>query len=174
MSDRSPAAPGEPSIFVSYRRADDPFAAALVAAALLDRFGTRGVFLDTLALRPRSDPSHRLPQALARSTVLLALIGPRWEQQEQLRRRREAPDWVRWEITEAARLGRTIISAFLGRSAELNDEVPPELRSILSHQPPSVIRRTHLRTDITDLVDRIITMPSAPPARAPAGRPRTR
>lgn len=102
MSDRSPAAPGEPSIFVSYRRADDPFAAALVAAALLDRFGTRGVFLDTLALRPRSDPSRRLPQALARSTVLLALIGPHWEQQEQLRRQREAPDWVRWEITEAA------------------------------------------------------------------------
>lgn len=168
MSDRSPVSPREPSIFVSYRRADDPFAAALVAAALLDRFDARGVFLDTLALRPRSDPSRRLPQALARSTVLLALIGPHWEQQEQLRRRREARDWVRWEITEADRLGMTIIPAFLGRSTELNDEVPPDLRDILSHQPPSVIRRTHLRTDITDLVNRIITVPGAPQARAPA------
>ena len=170
MPDRSSAAPREPSVFVSYRRADDPFAAALVAAALLDRFGARGVFLDTLALRPRSDPSRRLPQALARSTVLLALIGRRWDQGEQLRRLREAPDWVRWEITEAARLGLTVIPAFLGRSTELDDGIPPDLQDILSHQPPGVIRRTHLRTDIAALVDRIITVPDAPPARAPADR----
>ncbi|HET9255528.1 MAG TPA: hypothetical protein VFO16_10035 [Pseudonocardiaceae bacterium] len=89
-------------MFVSYRRADDPFGAALVAAALLNRFGARAVFLDTLALRPRSDPSRRLPQALTRATVLLALIGRRWDHGEQLSRLREAQDWVRWEITEAA------------------------------------------------------------------------
>ncbi|MGH3942682.1 MAG: TIR domain-containing protein [Pseudonocardiaceae bacterium] len=170
MSARSSTSAREPSVFVSYRRADDPFAAALVAAALLDRFGTQGVFLDTLALRPRSDPSRRLPQALARSTVLLALIGSRWDQGEQLRRLRDAQDWVRWEITEAARLHMTIIPAFLGRSADLNPDVPHDLRDLLTRQPPSAIRRTHLRTDLTDLVDRIITGPDAPPAATPAGR----
>lgn len=169
MSGRSPTSPREPSVFVSYRRADDPFAAALAAATLLDRFGARGVFLDTLALRPRIDPSRRLPQSLARSTVLLALIGPRWDQGEQLRRLREAQDWVRWEITEADRLHMTIIPVFLGRKAELDDDVPHALRDILTRQPPSAIRRTHLRTDIAALVDRIITVPDAPPA-APASR----
>lgn len=170
MSGRSPASPREPSVFVSYRRADDPFAAALVAAALLDRFGARGVFLDTLALRPRSDPSRRLPQALApqpgaaspdrsplgsgnaaappaRSTRL----GPVGDHRSGSTRQDDYPRLPRQEH-RAQRRG------------------PPDLRGILSHQPSSVIRRTHLRTDITDLVDRIITVRDAPPARAPADR----
>ena len=42
-------------IFVSYRRADDPFGAGLVAAVLRDRFGDDGVFLDTWVLNRRGD-----------------------------------------------------------------------------------------------------------------------
>ena len=61
--------------FVSYRRADDPFGAGLVAAGLRDRFGEEGVFLDTWVLNRRGDPQASLEEGLDASAVVLVLIA---------------------------------------------------------------------------------------------------
>src|SRR5690349_4323763 len=89
-------------IFVSYRRADDPFGAGLVAAVLRDRFGQHGVFLDTWVLNRRGDPQIGLEEGLDASAVVLVLIGRRWEGLEARRRASGNRDWVAWEIREAA------------------------------------------------------------------------
>src|SRR3954451_19577716 len=67
-------------IFVSYRRADDPFGAGLVAAVLRDRFGDDGVFLDTWVLNRRGNPESGLCRGLDGSAAVVALIGRRWEE----------------------------------------------------------------------------------------------
>ena len=89
-------------IFVSYRRADDPFGAGLVAAGLRDRFGKEGVFLDTWVLNRRGDPQAGLEEGLDACAVVLVLIGRRWEGLEARRRVSGKRDWVAWEIREAA------------------------------------------------------------------------
>ena len=94
-------------IFVSYRRADDPFGAGLVAAVLRDRFGEDGVFLDTWVLNRRADPEAGLCRGLDDSAVVLALIGRRWEARfgqprtgpaQWWRPAPEPRDWVAWEL----------------------------------------------------------------------------
>ena len=91
-------------IFVSYRRADDPFGAGLVAAVLRDRFGGDAVFLDTWVLNRRADPEAGLCRGLDDSAVVLALIGRRWE----ARFGQPRPGDARWwrPARGAPRLGR--------------------------------------------------------------------
>src|SRR5687768_8950624 len=71
--------PVSPPVFVSYRRADEPFAAALVFALLADRWEGDSVFLDTRFLRQRGDVGRHLLDAVANSELVLAVMGRTWD-----------------------------------------------------------------------------------------------
>ena len=61
-----------PSIFVCYRRADEPFAAALTASILEDAVGADEVFLDTLYLRQRGSFERPLLEAVRNCRIAVS------------------------------------------------------------------------------------------------------
>jgi len=64
-------------IFVSYRRDDDPNAAARIRDALTAKFGRSSVFMDVDDLLAGLRFDEELAKALAACDVFLAIIGPR-------------------------------------------------------------------------------------------------
>jgi hypothetical protein len=75
-----------PVIFLSYRRDDVPFAVGLLAARLFEAFPPGDVFLDTMANRRGLFVRRRLDQALARSAVVVSVMGPVWDDERHLSR----------------------------------------------------------------------------------------
>src|SRR3954469_21349367 len=146
-------------IFVSYRRADDPFGAGLVAAVLRDRFGDDGVFLDTWVLNRRGNPESGLCRGLDGSAVVLALIGRRWEARLTARdpgATATERDWVAWELQEAARRTLRVIPVFLRRSPLLGAGVPDDLSRILPRETAVAVRQGSLRSDTERLVEMVV------------------
>jgi len=104
-----------PSIFVCYRRADEPFAAALTASILEDAVGANEVFLDTLYLRQRGSVERALLEAVRNCRIVLAVIGAHWDSPANLDRLARPKDWVRRELLEAAEGGTPIVPVLVGR-----------------------------------------------------------
>jgi hypothetical protein len=104
-----------PSIFVCYRRADEPFAAALTASILEDAVGADEVFLDTLYLRQRGSFERALLEAVRNCRMVLAVIGAEWDNPANLDRLARPDDWVRRELLEAAEGGTPIVPVLVGR-----------------------------------------------------------
>jgi len=104
-----------PSIFVCYRRADEPFAAALTASILEDAVGANEVFLDTLYLRQRGSFERALLEAVRNCRIVLAVIGAEWDNPANLVRLARPDDWVRRELREAAEAGTPIVPVLVGR-----------------------------------------------------------
>src|SRR5262249_13439737 len=74
------AAPGtaRPGIFMSYRRDDNPYVAGRIYDGLIERFGPDGVFKDVDSLPIGVDFRAAIDDAVAKATVALVVIGPRW------------------------------------------------------------------------------------------------
>jgi hypothetical protein len=146
-------------IFVSYRRADDPFGAGLVAAVLRDRFGDDGVFLDTWVLNRRGNPESGLCRGLDGSAVVVALIGRRWETRlgaHDPGATATERDWVAWELREAARRNLPVVPVFLRRSPMLAEGVPEDLRGLLPRETAVAVRQGSLRSDTDRLVEMVV------------------
>lgn len=105
-----------PSIFICYRRTDEPFAAALTASILEDVLGADEVFLDTLYLRRRGPFERALLDAVRNCRTVLAVVGAGWDSPANLARLAQPTDWVRRELLDASASGTPIVPVFVGRS----------------------------------------------------------
>jgi hypothetical protein len=105
-----------PPIFVSYRRTDEPYAAALTASQLGALAGDDAVFLDTLYLRQRGPFEQELLSAVRGSRLVLAVIGAGWDSPANRRRLGEPGDWVRRELEEATAAGIPIVPVLVART----------------------------------------------------------
>ena len=108
MPDRSSA----PTVFLSYRRQDTGHLAGRLYDRLRDRFGDDRAFIDAGFLVPGQDFHDAITAAIARSDVLLVLIGPRWvaAEDDSGRRRLDDPDdVVVLEIATALERGIPVI-----------------------------------------------------------------
>jgi len=65
-------------IFINYRHQDTAWVAEKLRHKLSERYGADTVFLDSEEIRPGEDYRTVLWPKLARSTVLLVVIGPQW------------------------------------------------------------------------------------------------
>jgi hypothetical protein len=104
-----------PSIFVCYRRADEPFAAALTATLFGGLVGDDEVFLDTLYLRQRGAFADDLLAAVRGCRLVLAVMGRAWDAPWNLARLQDEDDWVRRELREASAAGIPIVPVLVDR-----------------------------------------------------------
>ena len=104
-------------MFICYRRADEPFAAALMASILEDVVGADEIFLDTLYLRRWGPFERDLLEAVRNCRIVLAVVGPAWDAPTNLARLGQPEDWVRRELLEASGGGTPIVPVLVGRTA---------------------------------------------------------
>jgi TIR domain len=67
-------------VFVSYRREDSAASAGRLGDRLVYEFGKDQVFMDVDSIPLGSDFVKRLADEVQRCDVLLAVIGPRWNE----------------------------------------------------------------------------------------------
>jgi hypothetical protein len=70
--------PQRPRIFLNYRREDTAGHAGRLYDQLVARFGSETVFMDLDAIRPGSNFTETIEQALDECDVFLAVIGRGW------------------------------------------------------------------------------------------------
>ena len=160
------------SVFLSYRRADAPYAAGRLADRLGERFG---LFMD-IDIAPGLHFGHALTEAVSSCDVMLVLIGRSWldAMDDDGRRRLEDPrDWVVQEI-EAALARDVIVIPVLVDGARMPTpaELPPALESLGFRQAIS-LRHESFTTDIGILITAIEqAVPTGPDAATGPARDR--
>jgi tetratricopeptide (TPR) repeat protein len=125
-------------IFISYRREDVQDAAWSLADKLAVRYGPEHVFLDREKIDLGTDWRQRIDQALSRTRILLAMIGPRWlsTSDEWGRRRIDRDDDVlAYELSKAQEKGLTVVPLYLhGVKPPPADALPPRLAYLADRQ----------------------------------------
>jgi hypothetical protein len=119
--------------FISYRRADSNDAAHAIYRYLATKHGKTNTFIDVDTISKGVDFDAALANAISKTDVLLALIGPRWLEVPPGRSRPrlfEADDFVRKEIVLAIEHGLPIIPLLIG---DTQKPLPPQM-------PKEVIR----------------------------------
>lgn len=122
-------------IFVSYRREDTAGYAGRLADRLEEHFPGR-VFRDTSDIAPGADFQHVVEQALAESSVFIAVIGRNWLTDAEGRRRlNDADDFVRREIATALSRDLLIIPVLTrGVPIPRAEELPPDVAPLSRRQ----------------------------------------
>ena len=101
-------------IFVSYRRDDDPSAAARARDGLAATFGRANLFMDVDDLLAGLRFDEELAKALATCDVFIAIIGARWMDLFDARRASGERDYVHEEIAEALKRRIVVIPVLVG------------------------------------------------------------
>jgi hypothetical protein len=148
-------------IFLSYRRQDAAGHARLLFQALKARFPGQ-VFMDLGGedgIGPGEDFEVRIEAALARTNVLLAVIGPRWlDARNDLGRRRldDPRDHLRLEIATALRRGLDIFPVLVGGARmPTAEELPEDLRALAKRQAHTLVDDHGWDDDVRYLADAI-------------------
>lgn len=118
-----------PSIFICYRRQDTSGYAGRLHDALVPAVGRDSVFMDIDTLRPGVNFATEIQQTIARTDVVLVLIGPHWadSRDDADHRRLDQPDdYVRQEIATAMRSGVRIVPVLVGGARLPKREMIPD------------------------------------------------
>lgn len=102
------------NVFVSYRRSDTKEAADQLCGALTPLLGEDRVFLDRRSIPAGAeDFETEIGEAIRHTTLLLLLIGERWD----IARLHDEADHVRREIEQTITVGGTILPVLVGAAA---------------------------------------------------------
>ncbi|MFE7661302.1 MULTISPECIES: toll/interleukin-1 receptor domain-containing protein [Streptomyces] len=141
-----------PLIFVNYRTNDEEATATLVDRELSRVFGDESVFRASKSIGPGSRFPQELLTAVRRSSVLLAVIGPRWLEVGGSGGRsplEAEDDWTRREIHEALETGAVVIPLLVGGAKRLrHEDLPAEIGDLADCQ----YRRLNHRNADADLM----------------------
>jgi formylglycine-generating enzyme required for sulfatase activity len=147
-------------IFISYRREDDPAAAARVRDALASKFGKANLFMDVDSLVAGQRFDDELRRALAVCDVLIAIIGPRWMDLLESKRVMSGPrDYVREEIAQALKRNVVVVPVRVGREGGLPPlprakDLPADIRDLVEYQKHDVVHERFSR-DMAQLIEAI-------------------
>ncbi|MGI8684578.1 MAG: PASTA domain-containing protein [Acidimicrobiales bacterium] len=154
------------SIFISYRRAGTSGYGGRLQEDLREHFGKERVFRDIDSIRPGSDFAQVIEQAVARSGVVLVLIGSNWlnATNENGQRRLEDPDdFVRLEIESALNQEIIVVPVLVeGALAPSPSALPPSISRLGRMQ---AIELSDMRWDydvgrLITLLDEVVGAPS--------------
>src|SRR5262245_47821980 len=104
------------TIFISYRRDDSAGHAGRVMDRLEQEFGRDYLFMDVDSIPLGTDFVRILREEVAKCTVLLAVIGPRWSEvrdEDGTPRLNNPNDFVRIEIAAALQRNISVIPILL-------------------------------------------------------------
>jgi hypothetical protein len=163
------AVPAHPSAFLCYRRADEPFATALLGTALIDRFGESHVFLDTVSLDRGRAFEKELIAAARSADVMLVVIGEAWDRGRNRERLNADEDWVRTEILHAAAAGRRIVLVLVERDPARPIGLPVAL-GFLRDCETAALGRPDVSIQLNRIVDMIVGASAATTAAGDLGR----
>jgi hypothetical protein len=129
-------------IFVSYRRDDSADVSGRIFDRLIAHFGRPSVFIDVDNIPPGVDFRAHIADAIGQSTVLLAIIGPKWcdsVNADGERRLDDPGDFVRIEIESALERNVHVIP-LLVRDARVPSalQLPESLRKLVYLNAPEV------------------------------------
>jgi TIR domain-containing protein len=156
-------------VFISYRAADQPLAAAAIHDALARRFGADRVFRDCASMGAGQHYPTAIRAALESATVLVAVVGPRWltliEPRTSGRPIDRGHDWVREEIACALRRGIPIIPVMLKDTPEnaarlTPAELPEDIRQFAKLQTLEFSQR-RFGEDLDRLAHRLLQLEPA-------------
>jgi TIR domain len=120
-----------PSIVISYRRTDTDVMAGRIRDRLADHYGDAAVFIDIDNIPFGKDFRAHISDAVARSDVLLVVVGRRWLGAGKGRQPRiaEEADFVRLEVETAMGSGIPVIPVLIGTaSMPAPGQLPESLR----------------------------------------------
>ncbi|MBT8332160.1 MAG: toll/interleukin-1 receptor domain-containing protein [Deltaproteobacteria bacterium] len=137
-------------IFISYRRADEGFG-NWIASVLKRQFA---IFYDKGTIEPGDHFPSEISEALAAFKIFLAVIGPGWLTEIQLKRLFDPKDWVRREIMAGLeRTGVRIVPVLVGGVELPSKSVLPEaLQLLVEHQAIDMRYEQH-DSDLSPLVN---------------------
>jgi hypothetical protein len=142
--------------FVNYRTGDGEWAALLIFKALTCRFGADQVFYASSSILPGDNYPEEIHRWLAKTDVLLTVIGSRWLVKDDFGNRRldEKNDWVRHEIRTAFAHGVRVIPVLLDDVARLSEhDLPSDIAALANCQHLRLRHRD--RDDVAALVDKL-------------------
>jgi TolB-like protein len=140
------------NIVISYRRSDSEVIAGRIRDRLAARYGDDRVFLDINDIPFGSDFRRNIRDALSRSNVLIAIIGPQWLGGHGGERTRisDPADPVRIEIETALNGGISVIPLLVGNAQmPTTDELPDSLKAFafINAAPVATGRDFHQHMD---------------------------
>ena len=133
-------------IFINYRRGDDAGFAQALFAHLMQVFSPDQLFMDVDNIEPGLDFVRVLDEQVAKSDVLITVIGKGWidARDEAGSRRLDNPnDFVRIEIESALNQDKRVIPVLVGQAQMPRPEQLPETMKSLARR--NAVRLTHER-----------------------------
>jgi hypothetical protein len=104
-------------IFISYRRSDTADQAGRIYDRLVREFSRAGIFKDVDSVPAGADFRVAIEQAMRKSDVVIAILGPSWSSavdDDGHRRLDNENDFVRFELEKAVKLDKLIIPVLVG------------------------------------------------------------
>jgi hypothetical protein len=164
-------------IFICYRGDDVPWAAETLAQIVRQRFGEDDVFLDHLSIHLGRDFEDVLWAQLAKSDVVVVVVGDRWLADTGDGRHIDSEgDFVRREIEFALRARVKLVPVLVDAVGDLRpDLLPPSVRPLASRQRLRLRQRSseadmkHLLEKLEELVPALrrgrdaVVAPACPP-----------
>lgn len=166
--------PATSGVFLSYRREDTQHAAGRLADRIGERFSSAEIFVDVDSIPPGADFTKATAEAIERSDVLLALIGPRWttlEDAQGHRRLDDPEDFVVLELRAALERGIPVIPVLVdGARMPTAAELPPGVEAFTLRNAVRLSAET-FRQDagwlLTQLAKILPSEAEGAPSRAP-------
>jgi CHASE2 domain-containing sensor protein len=148
---------GRSQFFISYRRSQSQWPAKVLNQALVKRFGSAKVFMDTTGIDAGEIWPRELEEAISRCSVMLVLIGPNWldaRKPDGTRRLEDADDWVRREVKAGLDSDEIVVVPVLHDGASMPvSEVLPEALKQLPGSNATRLTGDDLDAEIDRLVD---------------------
>ena len=156
MERREVAQVSDPSerlrVFVNYRTEDTAHAAGRLGEELIEKFGADRVFIDVDSLKAGADFRVDIASAIARTAVMLVVIGRKWVSRDGRRRLNDPEDVLRIEIEQALLMGVRIVPVLVdGASMPSEVELPPGLQPLTRRNAMTLSART-FRRDVNEVV----------------------
>ena len=139
------------SVFISYRRDDEPATAGRFRDRLTSKGMRYNVFMDVAAIDGGVYFAKEIEAAINGCDVFLAFIGSDWKGTDNVNRLEQKDDYVRFELRTAMLREKRIVPVLVDGAKMPSANLPSDIRNI-SKINAVVLRNSHFDTDCENLI----------------------